>query len=381
MRIAHVNFVADQSIENKLKQQAQAARKEGIPIDFIIFSPHDHRINEPSLIVLPMPGGAAGYRWSMKLQWPFRLFWAAHAVKWDRYDGIILRYPKLPLGGRYFARRTGCPIITEHHSLELQEIKGSGHFVRQCAVMLEQILRKRLMRHVSGIIGVSGEVAEAAAGQNMDKPRRAISNGVDVTATPPTGYQPFNGKDLHLFMIAGHFAPWHGLDRLLEGLLAYRGPVNIHLTLVGHIPATYEKLITECRACENIKIELTGPLYGDALNVYFARANLAVASLGEFRIGINNRPTLKVREYIARGLPFIYASGDPDLPEPCPFALRIPNDHTAVDINQAVQFALVLSIQEKISAEMRCFAEQNLDWTLKVRETYNFTVDVVTRLK
>jgi hypothetical protein len=61
-----------------------------------------------------------------------------------------------------------------------------------------------------------------------------------------------------------------------------------------------------------------------------ARADVAIGSLGLYRAKLQEASTLKVREYLARGIPTILGYRDTDFPEWAPFLLQIPNSADGV---------------------------------------------------
>ena len=65
----------------------------------------------------------------------------------------------------------------------------------------------------------------------------------------------------------------------------------------------------------------------------YDRCHFAIASLGLHRIGIDVASTLKTREYLAKGMPFVY-SGEVDVfrDEPAHFCMAVPADETPVDV-------------------------------------------------
>ena len=65
-----------------------------------------------------------------------------------------------------------------------------------------------------------------------------------------------------------------------------------------------------------------GAKSGDELKDFVNRADIGIASLGMHRLGLNVASTLKVKEYCAYGLPFIYAYTEKAIEENCEFALK-----------------------------------------------------------
>ena len=85
---------------------------------------------------------------------------------------------------------------------------------------------------------------------------------------------------------------------------------------------------------------------------------------------------LKTREYMARGIPFVLTYDDPDLlavDEDGRFYLSLPNDDTAVDMDEIIAFADRMSQnQADISTYMRAYANQHLDWQTKMKQYLEF---------
>ena len=72
--------------------------------------------------------------------------------------------------------------------------------------------------------------------------------------------------------------------------------------------------------------------------------------------------TLKLREYMARGLPFVYAVDDPSLPEEPAFCLRLANDESPIDLAELAAFARRAQADEETPARMHAYAESHMSW-------------------
>jgi glycosyltransferase involved in cell wall biosynthesis len=365
--LAHVNFTVDRSVELKLERMAAAARALHLPMDFLVYSAAGEPVRRENFILRRLPGGRLFGRLAARFQWPFRLIWAARDLGPARYGAVILRYPKLPFGWRTFLHRAGVPVITEHHTDEVAEIRGSSGWVRRAAAAVERHLRAGFLRRISGVIGVTPEITARIRAEAPQATARTITNGVDVASVPATGFVPFDGAVLRMVSVASEFVPWQGLDRLLNGMLNYRGPVLMDLVLVGSVPAALAGLIQRCTERPGITIQCPGLVFGPELDTLLAHANLAIASLGLFRKQMSQACPLKVREYTARGIPFVYGYEDPDLPEDVGFAMRVPNDERPVDMEAVICFAARTAGETDLSGRMRAFAGRQMDWSGKVR--------------
>ena len=365
--VVHVDFTVDQSVDRKLERMAEAAEQLGLPLDFIVFSTTGTPQENGNFRICRLRGSWLGRKWAAKIQWPFRLFWASRELGRGAYCAIILRYPKMPLGWRTFLRRVGAPVITEHHTDEVAEIRSHGGWVRRVAAVVEGHLRAGFLRRVSGVIGVTPEITRRVRAEAPRATAITITNGVDVEGVPPTGFVPFDGAVLRMAAVASEFVSWQGLDRLLNGMLNYRGPVSMTLVLAGSVPAALAGLIQRCTERPGITIQCPGLVFGPELDTLLARANLAIASLGLFRKQMNQACPLKVREYTARGIPFVYGYEDPDIPEDCEFAMRVSNDERPVDLPAVIRFAARTAGETDLSGRMRAFAGRHMDWGGKVR--------------
>jgi hypothetical protein len=93
-----------------------------------------------------------------------------------------------------------------------------------------------------------------------------------------------------------------------------------------------------------------------------AAADVGVASLGEHRRGSFTLSPLKTRDYLARGLPVLFAGDDPDLRSEPPFAWRGPDDDAAIEVAAVRAWLTSLRAADAASpASIRQWAFDRLD--------------------
>ena len=231
-------------------------------------------------------------------------------------------------------------------------------------LMKERFWRKRLHAYVDRIVTFSGD------GRIWGIPTVRTQNGIDVDRTPAKRVFAEDTGVLHILAVAV-FSQWHGFDRLLRGLAAYRsaripGDPEITLHMVGEGPSgeQYRRLTEELGLGEHVIFY--GSLHGAALDDAFDRADVAAASLGIHRIDLGSVSTLKAREYSARGIPFIKAYGDKSFDDRSfEFAFNCPADESPIDLSAVAAF--VADLRERlglpeVAARMRAFAIENLTW-------------------
>jgi glycosyltransferase involved in cell wall biosynthesis len=324
----------------------------------------------PSLTLFPI--SAPGSSSMQEALLPF-LVWSKLKNRLSGYDAIVTRWTVPSPTFLNVVRRQ--PVFTEHHSKELEEIalhRGLKPFARR---ILEKKYGPRILRATHGIIGVTDEIRRYELNRaGCKQPSMVLPNGISLEGIPFKPPSVFNGKSLQLAFVSSQFAPWHGLDRLLEGLRLWQdnSPL-LTLHLIGRLTPTQETAIQRMGLAEMVCIH--GVLYGSDLDEVLSGCHLAIGSLALHRKVLKEACALKVREYTARGLPFVISHDDPDLPAGLPWVLKIPADESPVEIDTLVNFAEGVSKLPSLAKEMRAFAEARLSWRVKMKGLAEFVLD------
>lgn len=103
---------------------------------------------------------------------------------------------------------------------------------------------------------------------------------------------------------------------------------------------------------------------GKKLDDIYNDSDIAIGSLGFFRTGDIMGSTLKVREYCARGIPFIIGYKDISLNKELKFYYEVSNDETLLDLNKILEWYENLNVK---SEEIRKFAIENLSWDKQIK--------------
>jgi glycosyltransferase involved in cell wall biosynthesis len=202
------------------------------------------------------------------------------------------------------------PTVVEVNTDDVKELR----LRRRRAATYNSLQRAAVLRRAAGLVCVTRELAESSSFKRFAKPTITIGNGIDLRtidpAPPPSGDRPvvvFSGSASQA---------WNGTDKLVDlaGLLP-----DVEFHLVG-IPST------ELRQRVPENLEPHGPLAPEQYEQIYTRAHAAVGTLALHRKGLDEASPLKVREYLAYGLPTVIAYEDTDLDgDPPWFVLRIPN--------------------------------------------------------
>ncbi len=176
-------------------------------------------------------------------------------------------------------------------------------------------------------------------------------------------------------IFVGNIAVWHGLERLLSGIKNYNGQSDYALILVGKEQAFIDILNKlDLNALINKKIFLTGFKAGEELDNLFSTADCAIGSLGLHRINILNGVPLKHREYLSRGLPFVYSGKDEDINASISkYLFNIEANESPVDFLKLLNFISDLNkSEENVSQILADYAEKNVDMNIKSKELVEF---------
>ncbi len=306
------------------------------------------------------------------------------SIDLSKYDLVILRYPLADRSYSRFIRK--YRVISEHHSDEVSELRSTvlGHsplylkllsLVRLC---LEVKYGHDYRERCSGIVAVTNELREKETrGIGTKVPSLTIPNGIDVEAVAKTGFRKLDGQNVDLIFVGSRSSPWDGLERVTTSVYNYSGPYALRLHIVG------ETGFLGIKGTEKKKLIYHGVKRGAELDKVFAKANLAVSTMGLYRKKMKEAASLKTREYTARGIPFILGYRDVDLvgmDEKRKFFLEVPNNAKEISIEKVLNFHG--SLGEKfprssdLSDYMRQYAFERMDWRGKMAKYMDFCSEV-----
>lgn len=202
----------------------------------------------------------------------------------------------------------------------------------------------------------------------MGIPSVGISNGIDLNKTPLAALPDDNQDSFNMISVSTMF-PWHGYDRLIEGIHYYyknggHKKVVLHMIGEGKELDNYKKIVKLHKLEEHVIF------YGritdyTKLNQLFDHMNIAVGSVGMHRLNLVNVSPIKSAEYCARGIPFVINYDDVSFPDECQFVLKVDRNENPLDINEIMKFSNNCR-NEKTSRFMRDYAKNNLSWTAQM---------------
>ena len=259
-------------------------------------------------------------------------------------------------------RRLGVRIALEIPTYPYDaEFREAGR-KEKIQLQVDRMFRRSLARQVDRIVTFSDDAE--IFGQKTIR----ISNGIDFSTIPLKTEVHAIAREVRLLALA-NIHPWHGFDRVIEGLKAYYAAPHdriVKLRIVGDgMPGLIDGYTRSIAACGlGQYIEITGPRSGAALDAEFAWCDMGVASLARHRNGIESLKSLKNREYAARGIPFVYSERDSDF-DAMPYVLKAPADDTPLDIAALVSW---LDAADRTPEHIRTTIEGRLSWKRQMQK-------------
>jgi glycosyltransferase involved in cell wall biosynthesis len=261
-------------------------------------------------------------------------------------------------------------IPTYPYDGESLNAKFSDRLIKQ----LERFYRRSLYKYITRIITFSNE-RKIFGLETIN-----IHNGIDLSSIA-LKESSSSGKDIHLIAVAV-MNVWHGYDRLIEGMNHYyrnNPDVNVYLHIVGDgadvESERYKKMVVRYGLEKFILFH--GFCTGSSLDHLFDKADLAIGPLGFHRVQVSYVTPIKLGEYTARGIPFVY-SGSNLLFDKQPFVYKVPADESIIQVEQLVEF---LGKHKFSASKIRKFAEENLTWEEQMRKVLNEIGNFIPRIK
>jgi len=202
------------------------------------------------------------------------------------------------------------PIVIEVNSDDLSERKASHNYH---SWLYHRLTRNIFFRKVGGMVFVTHELADKF--NQYTQPKIVISNGIDLTQYYPLP-APSNSNPRLVFS-ATNQSVWHGIDKVYQMAEHFR---DWQFDLIGNLDLPPEYAINNL---PNIK--LYGRLARDQYESLMAAADIGIGSLSLHHNNMQEACVLKVREYLAYGIPTIIGYRDTDFLTSAPFLLQIPN--------------------------------------------------------
>lgn len=289
------------------------------------------------------------------------------------FDLALFRYPLASFGLKKIVKKYGGKIIFEHNTFELEE---TGHYKYNSlqafyTYSFEKYFAPKILQNVKAIISVTDEINEYEE-KRVKTPlvKQTIGNGINVSKikvrTPPA----FDGKKVNILFLVSEMCYWHGFDRLLNSMIAYEGNVSFNVYVVGSLSTDYDELIQIIRKMGKHNIFVSGYVQNQTLDAYFNLCHIACSCLAVWRKGLKETSALKVRDYLARGIPFMMGEFDKDLDneEIKPFVLNVGNTNELIEMELVINFCEFINKVSNHSLLINEYAKRTVDYSKKMKQ-------------
>jgi glycosyltransferase involved in cell wall biosynthesis len=306
------------------------------------------------------------------------IFQAAYEkIKESKPDIIIYRYDAAYVSLAFNPKKIKPDIgfISEHQGKEIEELHLT--FPGWVRLPVEKLKAKGFFKNIDAVIGVTSEIAEYEVKRTgRDIPYFVLTNGIDVKNYQSKKYREFKGDALKMVFVGSTTTRWHGLDRLIKGMKGYKGDINLELHIVGSIAQDVRNLVKSLNL-EN-SIIFHGFKHGKELDEVFDNAHIAIGTLALHRENLKYGSTLKVREYTARGIPFVISYRDEDIEGQFPLCLELLPDDRVINMDEVIKFAKTAYERygKTIPTMMRDYALKKMDYEVKVERLLDFCLSI-----
>lgn len=285
-------------------------------------------------------------------------------VVYVRQDYALL--PLLPwfLGRRLRGRKNVLDIPTPMSSAihETEHLRSAP--IRGLAKRVTQSLMAPFLWWTFGVLITYGPEMSGWARLGNARRIRLVGNGIDVNSRPIRRVPPPPGAKAPIRLLGiGVLHDAHGLDRLLLALSATddgtAAPVEIIATGAASPTKTHIEALVQDLGLQ-ASVQLREEVCGASMGQLFDWAHAGIGVLAPHRKGLEKLSALKHREYLARGLPFLYAGRDTALVGDEYFALQVPNDESPLELDPILAWVRRVSSGQSVANDCRDFALKHM---------------------
>ena len=331
MKIAYVDFYKDSKsdkstsgVERKIQAQMKALEQLGE----VVRHSYDNQSGGRIISLVRM----------ITRRLPF--FPSKIAYRYDSsYDGIEAMYFRKTTLDSYAIQffknvkkhNPKCKIVMEIPTYPYD--KEMASLIEWPRLIKDRWNRKKLKHYIDRIVTFSDDDVIFGI------PTIRTMNGIDFDAVPLREVRENAEAEIHAIMVA-NFASWHGLDKLIDGMIQYYSELpkrRFILHIVGGGMVVDKEMDRVKHSIINENVIFHGPLWGSLLQELYNRVTLAIDVCDIDEHGIFISSSLKTREYVAKGIPVVGAV-EIDLSRSMKeYFYRFKNPHI-IDIREMIDF-------------------------------------------
>ena len=198
---------------------------------------------------------------------------------------------------------------------------------------------------------------------------KLIGNGINLNRIKVRERIPQWPTNKLILVGVANVAIWHGFDRMINAISIFNKkldfPYKVYFNIIGDGPDLNNLIkITKELNLEDFILFHGMQLDSNFIQSIYENSHIAVSSLGLFRVGLNTASVLKSREYVAIGIPFVYAGNDVDFLNCTNFRFIVENNENIEDLVNLLGTFRDIIFPEPIL--IRKYAEENLSIKQKI---------------
>lgn len=227
--------------------------------------------------------------------------------------------------------------------------------------------RRKLKRYVDRFVTHSKEKVIFGV------PTIHASNGIIVRNVEPVSGETKKEDDTLTLMAVAYMQKHHGYERVIKGINQYikkGGKRQIKLYLVGDGPekTRYIRLVNKLKLDKQVLFFAT--MTGKALDKLYDEADIAVGAFGFFKDHVYFVSTIKVKEYLAKGIPIINGCKEETFEHNnVSYYMEFPNDSTDLNIEAVIRFYDNIyknKSKKQVIDEIRKYATETVDMSIAI---------------
>jgi glycosyltransferase involved in cell wall biosynthesis len=364
MKIAYItteNLKHDMGVHKKINGQVQVMRKS--EIDTVLIGTSDGEIvlkEKDNLQKLGTYNDKSPFRFFNLTRSLYKR--AYQYIKDSNIDAVYIRYSFSEPSLIKFLRNLkeiSVKIFIEIPSFPYDSEYDNKKMYKKLGLCIDKWYRRKLHKYVDIIYTPS-------PGQENIYNIETVyfNNAINVSSIRRRKYDSPKENKLRLIGVANLNA-WHGYDRVIKGIHKYyeesSGEIEFVFNVVGDgVELNNLKELTKELELED-RVIFHGRKYGKDLDELYDNSDVAVSSLGLFRVHSEPRTTLKAREACAQGIPFIAVKGDPVFDDNFDYVCFVEDKEVPLDVLAVYEWFQGLN-QEQYLDDMYKFSIKNLGW-------------------
>ncbi len=244
-----------------------------------------------------------------------------------------------------------------------------------CSELRRRMLHHRLLRSKFTKVTDTVVVFGSPEIQVWGIPAISVENGITVGYIRHRSNSEINGDPVSVLGVVDD-AILCGYDRIIYGLKVYQSNLHrdqITFDIVGD-EESVKKLreLTEQNGLTHC-VRFLGSKTPEEMWQLYSTHSVAVSSLGLYRAGRTYFSSRTAKEFCAAGIPFVYAYEDLSLDDNTPFALKLANNDSPINISLIGEFVWRCRLDQRLAQTEQKFAEKHYDWRVIMKRIIEFT--------